>query len=123
MYATGVFDRFRAILTEGQTESRVQFLIESLFAVRKSGFKDYPAIPEGLDLVEEEDQITHETLTLDEEFNIEEELNYFRYDPEFEENEKRYEELRQEILGEDENEEEEAGEEEAAAKASLHMFF
>lgn len=37
-----------------------------LFAIRKSGFKDYPAIPKELDLVEREDQITFE-IGLDEE--------------------------------------------------------
>ena len=31
-----------------------------LFAIRKSGFKDYCAIPKELDLVEREDQITFE---------------------------------------------------------------
>ena len=31
-----------------------------LFAIRKSGFKDFPAIPKELDLVEREDQITFE---------------------------------------------------------------
>ena len=40
--------------------------LEGLFAIRKSGFKDYPAIPKELDLVEREDQITFE-IGLDEE--------------------------------------------------------
>ena len=40
-------------------------MIEVLFQVRKDKFKDHPAIPETLDLVEEEEQITH-FLTLDE---------------------------------------------------------
>jgi len=40
-------------------------MIEVLFQVRKEKFKDHPAVPEELDLVEEEEQITH-YLTLDE---------------------------------------------------------
>ena len=40
-------------------------MIEVLFQVRKDKFKDHPAIPEELDLVEEEEQITH-YLMLDE---------------------------------------------------------
>jgi pre-mRNA-splicing factor CWC22 len=47
-----VFERFRGILHDGAIDKRVQYTIESLFAVRKSGFADYPAVPEALDLVE-----------------------------------------------------------------------
>ncbi len=52
-----VFERFRGILHEGSIDTRVQYTIEALFAVRKGGFADYPAIPEELDLVEAEDQV------------------------------------------------------------------
>lgn len=34
-------------------------MIEVMFAVRKDGFKDYPVILEGLDLVVADDQFTH----------------------------------------------------------------
>ena len=34
-------------------------MIEVMFAVRKDKFKDHPAFAAGLELVEEEDQITH----------------------------------------------------------------
>ena len=38
-------------------------MVEVMFAVRKDGFKEHPAVAEGLDLVdEEEDQITHLSL-------------------------------------------------------------
>lgn len=37
----------------------VQYMIEVLMQVRKDKFKDNPAVPEDLDLVEEDDQITH----------------------------------------------------------------
>lgn len=40
------------ILHEGRIDKRVQYSIEGLFAVRKSGFADFPAVPEALDLVE-----------------------------------------------------------------------
>ena len=55
-----IFERFRGILHEGDIDKRVQYTVEALFAIRKSGFKDYPAIPNELDLVEREDQITFE---------------------------------------------------------------
>ena len=47
----------------------LSFSLSGLFASRKSGFKDYPAIPKELDLVEREDQITFE-IGLDEEVYI-----------------------------------------------------
>ena len=34
-------------------------MIEVMFQVRKDGFKDNPAVPEELDVVEEDDQFTH----------------------------------------------------------------
>ncbi|ODQ51383.1 DHS-like NAD/FAD-binding domain-containing protein [Saitoella complicata NRRL Y-17804] len=94
----GVFDRFRAILHEGQIDKRVQYMIEVLFQVRKDKYKDHPIIPEGLDLVEEDDQITH-YISLDDELDVQEGLGVFKFDPEFEENEERYKEIKAEILG------------------------
>ncbi|KAJ7965215.1 Pre-mRNA-splicing factor CWC22-like protein [Quillaja saponaria] len=35
----GIFERFRGILHEGEIDKRVQFLIEGLFAIRKSSFR------------------------------------------------------------------------------------
>lgn len=55
-----VFERFRGILHDGAIDKRVQYTIEALFAVRKVKFADYPAVIPELDLVEREDQITHE---------------------------------------------------------------
>ena len=37
--AAVVFERFRAILHEGEINKRVQFIIEGLFAIRKAKFK------------------------------------------------------------------------------------
>nr|GMC97552.1 pre-mRNA-splicing factor CWC22 homolog [Ipomoea batatas] len=41
-------------------DKRVQFLIEGLFALRKAKFQGYPAVRPELDLVEQDDQWTHE---------------------------------------------------------------
>lgn len=49
-------------------------MIEVMFAIRKDGFKDHPVIPEGLDLVDEDDQFTH-MLPLDDEYNPEDILS------------------------------------------------
>ncbi|KAG6533244.1 hypothetical protein ZIOFF_007110 [Zingiber officinale] len=66
----GIFERFRGILHEGEIDKRVQFLIEGLFAIRKAKFQGFPAIRPELDLVEQEDQFTHE-ISLDEEIDPE----------------------------------------------------
>lgn len=74
-----VFERFRGILHEGQIDKRVQYTIETLFAVRKSGFSDHPAVPAELDLVERDDQITFE-MGLEDKLEKEEMLDIFRVD-------------------------------------------
>ncbi|KAK7333683.1 hypothetical protein VNO80_30460 [Phaseolus coccineus] len=102
----GIFERFRGILHEGEIDKRVQFLIEGLFAIRKAKFQGYPAVRPELDLVELEDQITHE-VSLNEEIDPEISLDIFKPDPNFLENEKRYEELKKSMLGEDSEDEEE----------------
>ncbi|KAM4118031.1 hypothetical protein ACB094_02G170000 [Castanea mollissima] len=101
----GIFERLRGILHEGEIDKRVQFLIEGLFAIRKAKFQGYPAIRPGLDLVEQEDQITHE-ISLQEEIDPEIALDIFKPDPNVLENEKRYEELKKTILGEESEDEE-----------------
>jgi hypothetical protein len=49
--------RFRGILHEGEIDKRVQYMIERLFADRKAGFADNPAVPPALDLIDEDDQV------------------------------------------------------------------
>lgn len=71
-----VFERFRAVLHEGAISKRCQYMIEVLFQVRKDKFKDNPTIPEGLDLVEEEEQITHKIM-LDDSLEVQESLSEF----------------------------------------------
>lgn len=74
----GIFDRFRTILNESNIDKRVQYMVEVLFQVRKDKYKDNPVIPEGLDLVEEEDLITHR-ISLDDEVKVEEMLSAFSF--------------------------------------------
>lgn len=56
----GIFERFRGILHEGEIDKRVQYMIEGLFAVYKTKFAEHPAVHKDLDLVEPEDQFTHD---------------------------------------------------------------
>ncbi|WVQ75202.1 pre-mRNA-splicing factor CWC22 [Cryptococcus sp. DSM 104548] len=99
-----VFERFRAVLHEGEVSKRCQYMIEVLFQVRKDKFMDNPSVPEGLDLVEEDEQITHK-ITLDDELKVLESLNLFKVDPNFLQNEERYAEIKREILGDSDDEE------------------
>ncbi|UZJ55260.1 hypothetical protein CBS101457_004580 [Exobasidium rhododendri] len=94
-----IYDRFRAVLYEGAISKRVQYMIEVLSQVRREKYKDNPRIPDALDLVEEDDQITHE-LGLDDTLNVQETLNVFKADSQFVENEEKYREIKSEILGE-----------------------
>ncbi|KAI9370365.1 hypothetical protein BJX61DRAFT_544694 [Aspergillus egyptiacus] len=107
--ALAVFDQFRNILHEADIDKRVQYMIEVLFQVRKDRYKDNPAIKEELDLVEEEDQITHR-IGLDDEIETQDSLNIFKYDPQWEEHEEAYKKLKAEILGEGSEDEDESDE-------------
>jgi pre-mRNA-splicing factor CWC22 len=98
--AVAVFDQFRSILHEStDLEKRTQYMIEVLFQVRRDKYKDYPAIRDELDLVEEEDQITHK-IDLDGEIETQDTLNVFKFDGDYETNEDNYRRLKAEILGE-----------------------
>lgn len=97
-------------------------MIEVLMQVRKDKYKDNPIVPEGLDLVEEEEQITHH-IQLEEELQVQEGLStflwvvqlesylsflhkdIFKVDPNYPENEEKYKAIKAEILGEDSDEE------------------
>lgn len=109
-----LFDQFRNILHDSAIEKRVQYQIEVLFQQRKDKFKDNPSIKEELDLVEEEDQITH-NIELHGELEGQDSLNIFKYDPEYEQNEEEYKKLKAEILGEGSDDEDDSdGEDESS---------
>ncbi|KAG6893129.1 pre-mRNA-splicing factor cwc22 [Termitomyces sp. T32_za158] len=109
---TFVFERFRAVLNEGAISQRVQYMIEVLMQVRKDKFKDNPIMPEGLDLVDEDEQITHQ-IELEDDLQVQEGLNVFKFDPDYLENEEKYKSIKSEILGE-ESDEESGSEEESS---------
>ncbi|KAI5056034.1 hypothetical protein GOP47_0029555, partial [Adiantum capillus-veneris] len=110
-----VFERFRGILSHGENiDKRVQFMIEDLFAIHKSGFRSHPAVLPELHLVELDDHYTHE-IHLSEELSAEMNLDVFEHDPKFEENEKKYEAIKKDILGHFSSDKEEEDEEEDEA--------
>ncbi|TQS32004.1 hypothetical protein Golomagni_07696, partial [Golovinomyces magnicellulatus] len=112
--ANVIFDQFRNILHEADIDKRTQYMVEVLFQVRKDRFKDNPAVKEELDLVEEEDQITHQ-VELDGEVEVQDTLNIFKFDANWEENEDAYKKLKAEILGEgSDDEDDEDGDDESS---------
>jgi len=113
-----VFERFRVILHESQVSRRIQYMVEVLFQLRQDGFKGHEAISGQLDLVAEEDQITH-YVGLDDELDVQEDLNVFKYDQAFAENEARYEAIKEEILGDSDDDQEEVEQVEDQAEASI----
>eukprot|EP01006_Ploeotia_vitrea_P021997 TRINITY_DN54412_c0_g1_i1.p1 TRINITY_DN54412_c0_g1~~TRINITY_DN54412_c0_g1_i1.p1 ORF type:complete len:587 (+),score=75.74 TRINITY_DN54412_c0_g1_i1:136-1761(+) len=121
-----IFDRFKAILHEGMLDQRTEYLIEDIFAVRKSDFDGLESVPKDLDLVEEDDQITHEVSLLDNTLDAEQRLDFFHADPNYEENEEKYQAVKREILGDDssadeaDSEEESEDDEEAEAEQEVN---
>ncbi|ORZ36149.1 hypothetical protein BCR44DRAFT_1083411 [Catenaria anguillulae PL171] len=104
-----VFDRFRTILHEAKITVRTQYMIEVLFQVRKDKFKDNPPVAQELDLVEEDDQITHMLGLDEEELDAQDGTNVFKFDPEFLESERKYAQIKREILGSDDEDDGESG--------------
>lgn len=96
-----IFELFRDVLHRSDIDKRTQYAVEVLMQIRREKFKDNPIIPDGLDLVEEEDAITHMT-SLDDELVAQDTLNIFKFDPDFDEHEAEYEKFKNEILGSDE---------------------
>ncbi|KAL3921369.1 MAG: hypothetical protein SGILL_002780 [Bacillariaceae sp.] len=96
-------ERLRSLLHEGNLNKRVEYRIEELLKMRKTGFKEFPPIIDELDLVERDDQITFEITLDDEDIRKEENLDVFSMDADFQEHEAEWKAIRAEILGEGES--------------------
>lgn len=94
-----IFDRLGSLMHDSEEISEdTCSQIQILFKVRRGGFKKYPAIEEDLDLVEEEDQVTH-LVELEEHLEAQDHLNIYHFDDKYEENEQQYDKIRNDILG------------------------
>ncbi len=67
--------------------------------MRKDKFTNFSGVIPELDLVEESDKITH-NVSIDDELELDEACNIFRFDPEFQQREAEWDEIKKEILGE-----------------------
>ncbi|BFZ56809.1 pre-mRNA-splicing factor cwc22 [Savitreella phatthalungensis] len=95
----GVFDRLRQVLQEAAIDKRSQYMVEVLFQQRKEAYKDNPIVQDGLDLVDEEEQIQHYIGLDDDDLDPQDQLAIFQFDEAWDETEAEYAELRKEILG------------------------
>lgn len=75
-------------------------MIENLFEVRKSKFKEHVGVIPELDLVEDGDKIKHQ-VSLEDELDAMDGENIFKFDKEYDQHEKEWEQIKIEILGEE----------------------
>ncbi|KAH0481509.1 MAG: hypothetical protein KVP17_000184 [Porospora cf. gigantea B] len=106
-----VVERLRAIQREGTCEVKVLYAIDRIFDAMRKRFVDYPGLPDDLDLVDEDDQISHALDLLDPNLQPDESLHVFREtDPEvYAAESARWKEISMEILGEAESDDSEDG--------------
>lgn len=113
-YLFEVFRSLRDLSLENELDTRSHELIDLIHNIRKEKFREFPPIRKELDLIDEEERVTH-TIQLSEprkeDFHME--FNYFKVDPKWHETEAKYDELRKSLLegdssdgdeGEDESE-------------------
>ncbi|KAK1441837.1 cell cycle control protein cwf22-related protein [Babesia gibsoni] len=105
-----IFDRFKQILSSGKIDKKTQYTIEALWKSFRNKFSDHPAIKPELDLVELEDQITHDMDFLDENITADEMLNVFQpVDPAiFFQEEAKWTSIRKQLMGLSGSDDEEA---------------
>ncbi|GFE53861.1 cell cycle control protein [Babesia ovis] len=96
-----IFDRFKQILSSGKVDKKTQYTIEALWKSFRNKFSDHPAMRPELDLVELEDNITHDLDFLDESITAEEVLNVFRpVEPEvYMQEEEKWTHIRNQLMG------------------------
>lgn len=95
-----IFQRLRQVLHDGDLSRRVQVMIEDLIAMRRKTLSSEATLDPRLDLLDEEDIITHlASLDDEQERDLELECDGFQFDPDFEENERIYELIKRDILG------------------------
>ncbi|GIX65659.1 cell cycle control protein, putative [Babesia caballi] len=105
-----VFDRFKQILSSGKIDKKTQYTVEALWKSFRNKFSDRPAVKPELDLVDLEDQITHDLDFLDESLTAEEMLNVFKpVDPMvYLEEQEKWAQIRSQLMGAEDSDGEES---------------
>lgn len=95
-----VFQRIRELLHDGDLSRRAQVMIENLMNMRRTKFLNAEVLEPHLDLLEEDDIITHfVSLDDEEECDLEYACDEFHDDPLYKVNEEEYERIKRDILG------------------------
>lgn len=98
----GVFKTLRNLAHESDIDSRTQAMIDQVHLVRREQFQSFPALKPDLDLIDEDDKVTHEINLSDprkEDYMTE--ANYFKIDPKWAENEAKYGDFKKRLLESD----------------------
>lgn len=106
-----IITRLRNLMGEISIDEKGMQKIENIFRLSRNQFRFFKILEEDLDLIEEEDQTTH-IIDINDEIDMKIDQDYYEYDGNYEDNEKAYENIRKDILGDDEEEDEEDEEEE-----------
>lgn len=108
-YLFETFKELRNLSLENDFSTRTHELIDLIHVVRKEKFRDFPPIKKELDLVDENDKFTH-TIELSgpkkEDFQMN--LNYFKVDPLWVDNEAKYDEFKKILLEDSDNSDDES---------------
>lgn len=97
-----ILEKLRRLLSDGKLSKRVQVLITDLIALRREKCDSVSVLDPRLDLLDDEDIITHLATLEDVEQHQPDllyEINNFQFDPNFDENERVYESIKRDILG------------------------
>lgn len=95
-----VFQKLRGLLHDGGVGRRAQAMIEGVMAIRRQRIDEMDVLDPRLDLLHEDDVITHFVSLEDEEnSDLQRECDSFQFDPNFLVKEKEYDEIRKIILG------------------------
>lgn len=98
-----IFKILRDLSLESDFDTRTHEMIDMIHAIKKDKFRDFPPIKPSLDLVSDDEKVTHSILLTDpkrEDYLVS--SNYFKFDPKWSENEKKYEEFKASLLDDDE---------------------
>ncbi|EZG87293.1 putative pre-mRNA-splicing factor CWC22-like protein [Gregarina niphandrodes] len=100
---TMICDRLRNILNEGEVAAHTQYVIERFFDVRRKHFQENPSVLPELDLVEEDDQVTHTVDLLEDNIDRQDLLDLFQASPpdQYKREEGKWQEISREIIGSD----------------------
>lgn len=100
-YLFEVFKTLRDLTLENDFDTRTHDMIDLIHVTRKDKFRDFPPIKAELDLIDENDRITHAIeLVSPTKSDFHMEYNYFSFDPKWSENESKYEDFAKSLLNE-----------------------